>query len=100
MRRKTIEIDAHLRVTLVLIDSINRGMERLLSFLPSTTKQPLEATKDVEAPRAVDLEVQQAIDEVLEYYRTHRPKNTTKNYLPKQQEWKVSIVLYIFYIFL
>jgi hypothetical protein len=34
--------------------------------------------------------IQQALDEVLEYDRTHRPKNTTKNYEPKQREWRVS----------
>lgn len=69
-------------------------MERLLSFLPSSSKQPLEAEAEavaVAGPRAEDLEVQRAIDEVLEYHRTHRPKNTAKNYLPKQREWKVSI---------
>ena len=52
-------------------------MDRLLSFLPASAKQPPEA---VEGPRAEDLEVQQAIDEVLEYHSTHRPKNTTRNY--------------------
>lgn len=92
MYRKPIGIDAYLRVARVLIDGIDRDMERLLSFLPSSTKQPLEAeAAAVEGPRAEDLEVQRAIDEVLEYHRTHRPKNTTKNYLPKQREWKVSI---------
>jgi hypothetical protein len=42
------------------------------------------------APRPEDLAVQEALDEVLEYHRTHRPKNTARNYGPKQQEWKVS----------
>jgi hypothetical protein len=37
--------------------------------------------------------IQEALDEVLEYYRTHRPKNTAKNYEPKQREWKVSTSL-------
>ena len=63
-------------------------MDQFLSFLPSGVKEPLEA---VEGPCAKDLEVQRAIDEVLEYHRTHRPKNTTRNYQPKQREWKASI---------
>ena len=44
-------------------------------------------------PRQIDLRVQRAIDEVLEYHRTHRPKNTSKNYVPKQKEWTVSAQL-------
>jgi hypothetical protein len=83
---RTTDVDASLRVTTTLIDSIDKIMDRLLSFLPSSTKQLPEALKE---PRTEDLEVQRAIDEVLEYHRTHRPKNTTKNYLPKQREWKV-----------
>jgi hypothetical protein len=42
------------------------------------------------APRPEDLAIQEAIDEVLEYHRTHRPKNTSRNYGPKQKEWRVS----------
>jgi hypothetical protein len=66
-------------------------MEPLSSFLPSAPKEPSESG---EIPHAVDLEVQRALDEVLEYHRTHRPKNTTKNYEPKQREWKVSTTLF------
>jgi hypothetical protein len=53
MYRKPIEIDAYLRVALVLIDAIDRDMERLLSFLPSGTKQPLEAEAEVLALRTL-----------------------------------------------
>jgi hypothetical protein len=28
------------------------------------------------------------MDEVLEYHHTHRPKNTSRNYEPKQKEWR------------
>jgi hypothetical protein len=35
------------------------------------------------APRPEDLAVQEALDEVLEYHHTHRPKNTARNYGPK-----------------
>jgi len=69
-------------------------MEQLSSFLPSAPKEPSESG---EIPHAVDLEVQRALDEVLEYHRTHRPKNTTKNYEPKQREWKVSTTLFVSY---
>jgi hypothetical protein len=102
MYRKPTEIDAYLRVSRVLIDGIDRDMERLLSFLPSSAKQPLEAAaaegpRAVEGPRAKDLEVQRAIDKVLKYHRTHRPKNTTKNYLLKQRGWKVSIASLLYF---
>jgi hypothetical protein len=56
-------------------------------------EQPLEA---LQTQRAEDLAICTAsylgIDEVLEYHRTHRPKNTSKNYVPKQREWKASIL--------
>jgi hypothetical protein len=55
----------------------------------SIEEKPLEA---LQTQRDEDLAVQRAIDEVLEYHRTHRPKNTTKNYEPKQREWKASIL--------
>jgi hypothetical protein len=45
----------------------------------------------IEAPRLEDIAIQKALDEVLEYHRVHRPKNTTKNYEPKQKEWKVGL---------
>jgi hypothetical protein len=79
-------------------------MERLFSLLPSISKRSIveaaeaavvQTTEEaaLEAPRAEDLAVQRALDEVLEYHRTHRPKNTTRNYEPKQREWKVSTTL-------
>ena len=30
-----------------------------------------------------------AVNEVLEYHRTHRPVNTQRAYTPKQKEWTV-----------
>ena len=70
-------------------------MDRLLSLLPTGPRPsqapapPLPAVPPA-APRQEDLAIQQAMDEVLEYHRTHRPKNTTRNYSPKQREWRVS----------
>lgn len=51
---------------------------------------------DTEIARRNDLEIAAAVDEALNSLRVHRPKNTTKVYLPKQKEWKVNtIFLYI-----
>jgi hypothetical protein len=47
------------------------------------------------APLSLELEarIEAAIDETLEYHRTHWPPNTARNYAPKQQEWKVSLLI-------
>jgi len=59
-------------------------------LLPPPPPLPLAPAVAPPAPRPEDLAVQEALDEVLEYHRTHRPKNTARNYGPKQKEWKVS----------
>jgi hypothetical protein len=79
-------------------------MDRLLSLLPTGPRaagalEPLAAAAVLlpplppplppapavapPAPRPEDLAVQKALDEVLEYYYTYRPKNTARNYGPK-----------------
>src|SRR5436305_1408480 len=88
MHRKSIDIDAYLRVaTTLLIDHIDSIIERLLSFLPSSTKQPLEleleAIKAIESPCTKDLEVQCAINEVLEYHHTLLAKEYNQELLAK-----------------
>jgi hypothetical protein len=60
-----------------------RSLLSVASWAPAPEPEP-------EPDRAEDVAIQQALDEVLEYHRTHRPKNTTKNYEPKQREWRVS----------
>jgi len=40
--------------------------------------------------RELEVRIEAAIDETLEYHRTHRPPNTARNYAPKQEEWKAS----------
>jgi hypothetical protein len=51
-----------------------------------------EALRDVEKERRKeDLAVEESIKEVLAWPQTHRPKNTTNNYVPKQKEWRVSL---------
>jgi hypothetical protein len=85
--RPQAQVDALLRVW--------AAMDRLLSLLPTGSRPgPGLAVPSLglaaPAPWQEDLAVQQAVDEVLEYHRTHWPKNTAWNYKPKQQEWKVS----------
>jgi hypothetical protein len=81
--RPQAQVDALLRVW--------AAMDRLLSLLPTGSRPGPVPVLDLAAPapRQEDLAIQQAMDEVLEYHRTHRPKNTARNYGPKQQEWKV-----------
>jgi hypothetical protein len=89
------ETDPLARIATALILGVDAAMDRLLSLLPtaSTTPAPVPepGRPEPETDRAEDIAIQQALDEVLEYHRTHRPKNTAKNYEPKQREWKVSI---------
>jgi hypothetical protein len=81
------EADALLRISTALILSVDRAMDRLLSFLPTAARAPAPSPAPAPEPdRAEDIAIQQALDEVLEYHRTHRPKNTTMNYEPKQRE--------------
>ncbi|KAH8768805.1 hypothetical protein BGZ57DRAFT_467903 [Hyaloscypha finlandica] len=99
MEPRTTEPDALWRVY--------EAMDRLLSLLPIGPRaagalEPLAAVAALllpplpplppapavapPAPRPEDLAIQEALDEVLEYHRTHRPKNTARNYGPKQKE--------------
>jgi hypothetical protein len=97
MEPRTTEPDALWRVC--------EAMDRLLSLFPTGPRaagalEPLAAAAVVllllpllllplapavapPTPWPEDLAVQEALDEVLEYYRTHRPKNTARNYGPK-----------------
>jgi hypothetical protein len=43
--------------------------------------------------RKEDLAVEESVKEVLAWAQVHRPKNTTRAYLLKQREWKVSSLL-------
>ena len=97
MDSRLSETDSLLRIATALILGVDRAMDRLLSLLPTAVRAPApspapapQPEPDPEPDRAEDIAIQQALDEVLEYHRTHRPKNTAKNYEPKQKEWKVS----------
>jgi hypothetical protein len=101
MDSRSPETDSLLRIAAALILGVDKAMDRLLSLLPTTPRTPAPAPAPAPAPepehdRAEDIAVQQALDEVLEYHRTHRPKNTAKNYEPKQKEWKVCAVCFAY----
>ena len=83
MDARASETDALLRVC--------EAMDRLLSLLPAAqpallARPAIPALLAATAPRPEDLAIEQAMNEVLEYHRTHRPKNTSRNYGPKQKE--------------
>src|SRR5271154_1059484 len=40
--------------------------------------------------KALGLRIEKCVDEVLRSHLVERPRNTTKNYIPKQKEWKVN----------
>lgn len=56
--------------------------------MTATAPVATAATTDVEI-RQLEIRMELATDEILEYHRTHRPANTTRNYVPKQKEWRV-----------
>jgi GTP cyclohydrolase III len=77
-------------------DRIDASVPLQLSSAPSVSLTPAlcdaqEALQEAETKRRKeDLAVEESVKEVLAWAQVHRPKNTTKTYLPKQREWKVS----------
>jgi hypothetical protein len=79
-------------------DQINASEPLQLASAPSLSLAPApalcdaqEALQEVETKRRKeDLAVEESVKEVLAWAQVHRLKNTTKAYLPKQREWKVS----------
>ena len=60
-----------------------------LSLVPALCDAQ-EALQEVETTRREeDLAVEEGVKEVLAWAQVHRPKNTSRNYMPKQKEWKV-----------
>jgi len=93
-------------------DQIDASAPLQLASTPSVALSPVpalcdaqEALKEVESTRREeDLAVEEGVKEVLAWAQVHRPKNTSRNYIPKQKEWKVSPSLpfnpsYSFYSF-
>jgi hypothetical protein len=64
---------------------------------PPVAPAPAPAIRDAQEAllerRKEDIAVEQGVNEVLAWAQTHRPKNTSRNYLPKQKEWTVSSFL-------
>ena len=46
---------------------------------------------ELEDMKALGLRIEKCVDEVLRSHLFERPLNTTKNYVPKQKEWKVKL---------
>ncbi|RFU34112.1 hypothetical protein B7463_g2193, partial [Scytalidium lignicola] len=67
------------------------GATGLTGLTGPTTPEPV-VTSLTDPPIPLTQELQARIEavrnETLEYHRTHRPLNTTRNYAPKQKEWK------------
>ena len=84
MDSESAKIDILLRVITALITAI----DWLLNLLPRVALIQVHGipTAKIETPWLEDIAIQKALDEVLEYHQVHRPKNTTKNYEPKQKE--------------
>ena len=51
-----------------------------------------KATTDPKVAAELDALVDRTRDEILAFHFATRPKNTTKNYVPKQKEWVVSLL--------
>jgi len=49
----------------------------------------LEAAVKADDSEGIAQRIADAVNEVLEYHRTHRPANTQRAYTPKQKEWTV-----------
>jgi hypothetical protein len=52
----------------------------------------MENLEDLEPEdmKALGFRIEKCVDEVLRSHLVERPLNTTKNYVPKQKEWKVN----------
>ena len=62
-----------------------------IAITPTTAPAAsIDDTAETEHQRQLDLLCERVRDETLEYHLTHRPKNTAKNYIPKQREWYAS----------
>ena len=62
-----------------------------IAITPTTVPAAsIDDTAEAEHQRQLDLLCERVRDETLEYHLTHWPKNTAKNYIPKQREWHVS----------
>jgi len=63
---------------------------------PSVSLAPAihDAQKAMKDRRKEDIAIEEAVKEVLALAKTQRPENTSRNYGPKQKEWRVSFSLF------
>jgi hypothetical protein len=62
-----------------------------VALVPALRDAQEEALQEADSKRRKeDLAVEEGVNEVLAWAKTHRPKNTSRAYQPKQKEWKVS----------
>ena len=78
----------------ILADALRDGARVARGFLSplapvreTVGAAPIDPEEAIKS-RVTEARIQAAIDETLEYHRTHRPLNTKRNYGPKQEEWK------------
>jgi hypothetical protein len=79
----------------LLAEALASGARVARGFLgpvppPSPPPEDPEGLAEAVLSREIEARIEATLDDVLEYHRTHRPANTTRNYAPKQKEWKVS----------
>lgn len=68
-------------------------METVSVESPTITSHNIDNTKIV---RRNNLKIAVVVDKALNSLRIYRPQNTTKVYLPKQKEWKISNIFFYF----
>jgi hypothetical protein len=61
-----------------------------ISLVPALRDAQKAAKEVASIRREEDVAVEKGLKEVLAWASTHRPKNTSRNYLPKQREWRAS----------
>jgi len=76
--------------------SVAYGPRRTVSLAPALR----DAQEAILERRKEDIAVEKAVNEILAWAQTHRPKNTSRNYEPKQREWRVSsLLLFLFFYY-
>jgi hypothetical protein len=91
---------------------INAFLPLVAAYGPRLPVSPVPALCDAQRAlqeadskrRKEDLAVEEGVNEVLAWAKVHRPKNTSRNYEPKQREWKASFLVpfssFLFYSFI
>jgi hypothetical protein len=72
-------------ITTILADAFQQNTRITRGLLVPPAAPPPALVADPVA-QELQAKIKAARDKTLEYYRTHKPPNTTRNYAPKQQE--------------